>query len=284
MSNSHDSDDTDDLKHKPTYAVGYKRPPSHSRFRKGRSGNPRGRPKKKPETYQQAFQRLVADKVVTASNGARLTAFEGMLRVARNNALRGNFRSLGQLTRFLERTPHVLPQSAAVESSQDRLQSRREMDALIVRMQAKADSQAPDTNTEGKVGKAVKPRRRKKCETPREIFLRVFGEMVKIASTGDRVTASDGIILVARSKAGGGDFKALEEVYRFFERVPSAIATSDEKDTTDYGAELLGRLKEMAERIRARRERQADEEAIARRRAISPDDAAQTPRVLKPKE
>ena len=27
------------------YAVGYGRPPSHSRFRKGVSGNPRGRPR-----------------------------------------------------------------------------------------------------------------------------------------------------------------------------------------------------------------------------------------------
>ena len=27
------------------YEVGYKRPPSHTRFEKGRSGNPRGRPK-----------------------------------------------------------------------------------------------------------------------------------------------------------------------------------------------------------------------------------------------
>ena len=29
--------------------VGYGKPPKHSRFQPGRSGNPRGRPKKKPE-------------------------------------------------------------------------------------------------------------------------------------------------------------------------------------------------------------------------------------------
>ena len=27
------------------YAVGYKKPPLHTRFKKGQSGNPRGRPK-----------------------------------------------------------------------------------------------------------------------------------------------------------------------------------------------------------------------------------------------
>lgn len=29
----------------PDYAIGYKKPPVHSRFAKGRSGNPKGRPK-----------------------------------------------------------------------------------------------------------------------------------------------------------------------------------------------------------------------------------------------
>ena len=27
------------------YAVGYRKPPTHSRFKKGKSGNPKGRPK-----------------------------------------------------------------------------------------------------------------------------------------------------------------------------------------------------------------------------------------------
>ena len=30
---------------KPDYKVGYKKPPLHTRFRKGQSGNPRGRPR-----------------------------------------------------------------------------------------------------------------------------------------------------------------------------------------------------------------------------------------------
>ena len=29
----------------PDYKVGYKKPPLHTRFQKGQSGNPRGRPK-----------------------------------------------------------------------------------------------------------------------------------------------------------------------------------------------------------------------------------------------
>jgi Family of unknown function (DUF5681) len=37
---------------KPPSAVGYKQPPAHSQFRPGRSGNPRGRPKRQPSLHE----------------------------------------------------------------------------------------------------------------------------------------------------------------------------------------------------------------------------------------
>lgn len=36
----------DKKKHKKEYSVGYKKPPRHTQFEPGRSGNPKGRPKK----------------------------------------------------------------------------------------------------------------------------------------------------------------------------------------------------------------------------------------------
>jgi hypothetical protein len=39
------SREIDDAAPKPDYAVGYGKPPLHTRFKKGRSGNPRGRPR-----------------------------------------------------------------------------------------------------------------------------------------------------------------------------------------------------------------------------------------------
>jgi len=44
----------------PTFEVGYKKPPLHSRFKAGHSGNMRGRPKKKPQTYVEAFEKELA--------------------------------------------------------------------------------------------------------------------------------------------------------------------------------------------------------------------------------
>jgi Family of unknown function (DUF5681) len=55
---------------KPDYAVGYKKPPLHTRFRKGQSGNPRGRPR-----GSKNFSTLLADAlnepVVVTEDGRR---------------------------------------------------------------------------------------------------------------------------------------------------------------------------------------------------------------------
>ena len=43
-----------------TTGVGYKRPPSHTRFRAGRSGNPSGRPKRRPSFRDALLTELAA--------------------------------------------------------------------------------------------------------------------------------------------------------------------------------------------------------------------------------
>src|SRR6266566_3065012 len=55
---------------KPDYEVGYGKPPLHTRFKKGQSGNPRGRPR-----GAKNFTSLVSDaldqRVVVTENGKR---------------------------------------------------------------------------------------------------------------------------------------------------------------------------------------------------------------------
>jgi uncharacterized protein (UPF0216 family) len=55
---------------KPDYKVGYKKPPLHTRFQKGQSGNPRGRPK-----GSKNFSTLLADAlnepVIVTEDGRR---------------------------------------------------------------------------------------------------------------------------------------------------------------------------------------------------------------------
>lgn len=56
------------------YEVGYKKPPVHSRFKPGQSGNRRGRPKeaKKADT-RPAFERVLATEITVREGGKATT-------------------------------------------------------------------------------------------------------------------------------------------------------------------------------------------------------------------
>jgi len=75
--------------------VGYGKPPKATRFRKGRSGNPKGRPKGKSNMAAVILRTLQA-KVVINENGLRreVTKFEaGMMQLA-NKGAGGDLRAL----------------------------------------------------------------------------------------------------------------------------------------------------------------------------------------------
>lgn len=61
-------------------------PPEHSRFKKGQSGNPKGRPKKLPE-----LDKLMAN--VLGEEKEDITALEVILRVVRAKAAKGDLRA-----------------------------------------------------------------------------------------------------------------------------------------------------------------------------------------------
>ena len=52
------------------YKVGYKKPPLHSRFKKGRSGNPRGRPRG-AKNFSTVLNDALNQRVVVTENGRR---------------------------------------------------------------------------------------------------------------------------------------------------------------------------------------------------------------------
>jgi len=90
--------------------VGYKQPPAHSRFQKGQSGNPSGRPKKVPDFLEDAAVILTAP-VTGHANGKAITlpALQAMFRRLCRNALKGDnaaLRRVIDLTLTLEPVAH----------------------------------------------------------------------------------------------------------------------------------------------------------------------------------
>ncbi|MFB9980920.1 DUF5681 domain-containing protein [Mesorhizobium kowhaii] len=85
-------------KKKPAgYEVGYGKPPVNSRFEKGRSGNPNGRPKGKKNVNTMLRDALYAP-IQIQQNGktTTVTALEAIVLKLRNNAIGGDYRSAVQ--------------------------------------------------------------------------------------------------------------------------------------------------------------------------------------------
>jgi len=83
----------------PNSRVGYRSPPEATRFRKGVSGNPRGRPKGSLNVAT-VLTRTLRETVVINENGLRktVTKLEAALKQLVNKAAAGDLRALRHLT------------------------------------------------------------------------------------------------------------------------------------------------------------------------------------------
>lgn len=90
--------------------VGYKRPPVHSRFKPGESGNPSGRAKGSAN-LKTLFHKILKEQV-SLREGAdvrKVTKAEAIMRGLVVGALKGDSRSLGTLFRLAEQTGQFEP-------------------------------------------------------------------------------------------------------------------------------------------------------------------------------
>jgi hypothetical protein len=82
--------------------IGYKSPPEHTRFKKGRSGNPSGRPKR-AAGHKQTVARILQEPVTTRTKDGRkkrLTTQEAILLRLKQKALDGDVRAIDRLNTF----------------------------------------------------------------------------------------------------------------------------------------------------------------------------------------
>jgi hypothetical protein len=84
--------------------VGYGKPPRATRFRKGQSGNPRGRPRGS-RNFASLVEEALAESVVINENGLRRKAsnLQVIVKQLVNKAAQGDHRSIQLLMAFIER-------------------------------------------------------------------------------------------------------------------------------------------------------------------------------------
>ena len=95
-------------------AVGYGRPPQHSRFRPGQSGNPRGRPKGKRNMASLLSDVLIQPVTITANGKRKRVSSEtAMLLRLRERALGGDLKAVQMLLSL--RAAHLPDAEVAVD-------------------------------------------------------------------------------------------------------------------------------------------------------------------------
>ena len=87
------------------YEIGYKRPPKSGQFKKGRSGNPKGRPKGS-NNFLTLLEQELGQSIVVNENGRKktITRLQAMVKRMVAGALQGEHRSLLTLIEVLRRT------------------------------------------------------------------------------------------------------------------------------------------------------------------------------------
>src|SRR5687767_1436722 len=84
------------------YKVGYRRPPKHSQFQPGRSGNPKGRPKPR-DNLLTMLQRILTEKISLREGNQirRVSKAEALVRSMIVGAMKGDPKAINALFKVM---------------------------------------------------------------------------------------------------------------------------------------------------------------------------------------
>ena len=111
------------------YTVGYGKPPIHTRFREGESGNPKGK-KKGQRSLKGVVEKVFQEKVSirTARGTRKVTKLDALVQKLMNDALTGDARAVVHIIR-LAKEAGLTQEAAAIEAASQEL---TEEDRLIL--------------------------------------------------------------------------------------------------------------------------------------------------------
>lgn len=99
--------------------TGYKKPPEHTRFKKGQSGNPKGRPKGKLKAPRERLEEELRKKVTVVENGKRqvVTKLDVIIMNLVNNAAKADKKALDYLFKggYLSKAEAAEPTKFAIK-------------------------------------------------------------------------------------------------------------------------------------------------------------------------
>lgn len=92
------------------YEVGYKKPPKHTQFKPGQSGNPKGRPKGS-KNFGTSLQEILNEGIDLTQNGERrrVTKGDAILHRVVFEAVKGDLRAANKVFDLLKATGQLTP-------------------------------------------------------------------------------------------------------------------------------------------------------------------------------
>lgn len=103
-----------------TPTVGYMNPPEHTRFKKGKSGNPRGRPRKR-EDLNTVLHRVLNRKVRVKDNDERLQIRDALMWKLRDLALSGDKQAMALQRRIIDESGIADPNAFSPEEKKQKI-------------------------------------------------------------------------------------------------------------------------------------------------------------------
>ena len=131
------------------YEVGYKKPPRHTQFRKGKSGNPAGRPKR-AVNVQASLTKTLSEPVIVRIDGkpTKMSSLDAGLLNLRTNMLKGDPKAIAILVKMMVAADMIkLPQESETDVSINR-EDQRMLDDLCARYGLDASSKSNEVDHE----------------------------------------------------------------------------------------------------------------------------------------